>query len=326
MIDTGAAVVYRLGESIEHQKAKRHARPPKDFDRWAAACVGIVKHYTEGWANGFKYPIRYWEIWNEPDNRPNCWTGTDADFLKLYATTAKALRTAFPKLKIGGPGLGNSGTLANGKLQPPPFLRDFLAACKADALPLDFFSWHCYTANPDELMRRAKGVRALLDAAGFARTESHLNEWNYLPGNDWNGLTAKDARARQKWYDRLNGPEGAAFVVASLIRLQDAPVDAANYFTAEAPGMGLFSPHGVPSKAFHAFRAFAALPGLRRLAAKGEAAGVAALAGVAADASRAAVLLARPAGTGGALTVEVRPALWAGMTRYEVLGIDDTAS
>ncbi len=324
VIDTGAAVVYRLGESIEHQKAKRHARPPKDFDRWAAVCVGIVKHYTEGWAKGFKHPIRYWEIWNEPDNRPNCWTGSDADYLKLYAATAKALRAAFPKLKIGGPGLGNSGTLAKDELQPPPFLRDLLARCKADNLPLDFFSWHAYTADPDELVRRAKGVRKLLDAAGFKSTESHLNEWNYLPDNDWNGLMAKGALVRQKWYDRLNGPEGAAFVVASLIRLQDAQLDAACYFTAEAPGMGLFSPHGVPSKAFHAFRGFGALAGLRRLSTKGDVpAGVSALAGVATDKSSAAVLLARHTGAGGAVTVDVRPAPWAGATQYEILGVDD---
>ena len=38
--DCGAGIVYRLGESIEHQKAKRHARPPKDFGRWAAVCAG----------------------------------------------------------------------------------------------------------------------------------------------------------------------------------------------------------------------------------------------------------------------------------------------
>ncbi|MBY0512739.1 MAG: hypothetical protein K2P78_02365 [Gemmataceae bacterium] len=41
--DCGAEVVYRLGESIEHQRVKRHARPPKDPARWAAACAGVVR-------------------------------------------------------------------------------------------------------------------------------------------------------------------------------------------------------------------------------------------------------------------------------------------
>ena len=41
--------------------------PPRDPARWAAVCAGIVRHYNEGWAGGFRHDIRYWEIWNEPD-------------------------------------------------------------------------------------------------------------------------------------------------------------------------------------------------------------------------------------------------------------------
>ena len=312
--DCGAGIVYRLGESIEHQKAKRHARPPKDFDKWAAVCAGIVRHYTRGWAKGFKLPIKYWEIWNEPDNRPNCWTGTDADYLRLYVTTAVALRKEFPAIKIGGPGLGNSGDLKGERFDATAFLKALLARCKKDEAPLDFLSWHCYTADPSELVRRAKGVRALLDGAGFRATESHLNEWNFLPDGDWSGLTAKDATVREKWYARVNSAEGAAFTAAALIALQDAPVDAANYFTAEAPGMGLFSPHGVPSRAFGAFLAFKELPGLKRLPGKPPP-GVSALAGVG---EQVRVLVARPTGAGGAVKLVVAPTPWKGATQYEV--------
>lgn len=317
--DCGAGIVYRLGESIEHQKAKRHARPPKDYDKWAAVCCGIVRHYTQRWAGGMKLPIKYWEIWNEPDNRPNCWTGDDDAYLKLYATAAAALRKEFPKIKIGGPGLGNAGELKGEKFEPTAFLKAFLARCAKDELPLDFLSWHCYTADPGELVRRAKGVRAALDTAGFKAAESHLNEWNYLPDGDWSGLTAKDAVVREKWYARVSGAEGAAFVAATLIALQDAPLDAACYFTAEAPGMGLFTQHGVPSRAFAAFRAFNELAGLKRLPGKSPA-GVTAVAGVG---EQVRVLLARTGGTGGAVKVAVAPAPWRGGTRYEVLGIDD---
>jgi xylan 1,4-beta-xylosidase len=308
--DSGAGIVYRLGESIEHQKAKRHARPPKDFDRWAGVCAGIVRHYTQGWAGGMKLPVNYWEVWNEPDNRPNCWTGTDDDYLRLYVTTAAALRKEFPKIKIGGPGLGNSGGLNGDKFTPTPFLEAFLARCKKDSAPLDFLSWHCYTADPTEFVRRAKGVRAVLDAAGFKTSESHLNEWNYLPDGSWTGITAKDATARERWYARLANEEGAAFVAATLIALQDAPVDAANYFTAEAPGMGLFSQHGLPSRAFGAFLAFKELAGLKRLPGKAPA-GVFALAGAG---EQVRVLLARQGGPGGTVKVAVNPTPWKGAT------------
>ena len=57
--------------------------PPADAAKWAAICVGIIRHYNEGWANGFHHGIRYWEIWNEPENRPAMWTGTDEDYLAL---------------------------------------------------------------------------------------------------------------------------------------------------------------------------------------------------------------------------------------------------
>lgn len=315
--DCGAGVVYRLGESIEHQKAKRHARPPKDFDRWAAVCCGVVRHYTAGWASGFKLPVRYWEIWNEPDNRPNCWTGTDDDYLKLYAVTATALRKEFPKLKIGGPGLGNSGDLKGDAFTPTAFLAALLKKCKADALPLDFLSWHAYTADPLELVRRAKGVRATLDAAGFKSTESHLNEWNYLPDGSWKGIKA-EAEARERWYARLANEEGAAFAAAVLIALQDAPLDVACYFTAEAPGMGLFSQHGSPSRAFGVFRAFTEVAGLKRLAVAPPA-GVYAVAGVGTEVR---VLVARPGGTASAVELSVSNPPWTGATAYEVVGID----
>ena len=103
-----------------------------------------------------------------------------------------------------------------------------------ERLPLDFFSWHCYAADPRELARRATAVRKWLDAEGFPKAESHLNEWNYLPGGDWSGMLAADPEDRRRWYDRLGGAEGAAFAAAALVLLQDAPVDAANYFIGPA--------------------------------------------------------------------------------------------
>lgn len=281
-------------------------------------CAGIVRHYTEGWNKGMKLPIRYWEIWNEPDNRPNCWTGTDDDYLRLYTVAARALRKEFPTIKIGGPALGNPGSLANGRFTPTSFLKAFLARCKAERLPLDFLSWHCYTADPSELVLRAKGIRALLDQEGFKSAESHLNEWNFLPDGDWSGLTSKDAAAREKWYARVNSAEGAAFIAAALIALQIAPLDAANYFTAEAPGMGLFSQHGVPSHAFGAFLAFKELSGLKRLPG-GSTAGVSALAGIGKEIR---ILLARQSGEDATLNVAVLSAPWNGGSIYEVLGLD----
>lgn len=325
IVASGAGIVYRLGESIEHHKIKRHVHPPKDPARWAAACLGVVRHYLDGWANGPRYPIRYWEVWNEPDNRPAMWTGSDDNYFRLYSLTARAIKKAYPRLLVGGPGLGNTGDLKGDTLTPAPFLRRFLDHCRRDALPLDFFSWHCYSNDAAEMTRRARAVRRLLDDAGFARTESHLNEWNYLPDNDWAPMLSSDARTRQRWYDRLGAAEGAAFAAANLLRLQDAPLDAAQYFAGEAGGMGLFSCHGLPRKSYHALRAcrlLAAAP--RRVRVTGTLpAAVAACAGLARDGRELVLLLS--AGGGSPLRLRVR---WDRLpwpaAQYEVLLVDET--
>ena len=253
----GMHVVYRLGESIEHTERKRFVHPPADPGRWANACVGIIKHFNHAWANGFRYGIRYWEIWNEPENRPACWTGTDEDYFQLYATTAARIKAEFPDLKVGGPSVGYSGSFRDGVFQPSSFVTNFLVRCHLGSVPLDFFSWHCYTADPAELTARARAIRRLLDRHGFINTESHLNEWNYLPGNSWHGASRKAAPAeREKYFQAMSGTPGAAFILAALIELQDAPVDMCNLFHSELGAFGLFNEFGVAQPNYHALEAF----------------------------------------------------------------------
>jgi hypothetical protein len=254
---TGAEPIYRLGESIEHTSVKRFAHPPADMAKWTEVCLGIIRHYNEGWANGFRHNIRYWEIWNEPENRPVMWSGTDEDYLRLYATAATAIKKEFPSLKVGGPALGASGHFVNGEFRPTDFAVKFLDLCRQENVPLNFFSWHCYTDDPTELTSRARAIRRFLDSKGFTDTESHLNEWNYLPAKNWDpiGKTAAPD-VRQRTYARMSGPDGAAFVMTSLLELQDAPVNVCNLFHGELGAFGIFSDQGVPLKLYESLRAF----------------------------------------------------------------------
>ena len=304
VLATGSKIVFRLGESIEHTPVKRHVHPPADVARWAAVCEGIVRHYNEGWAGGFRHDIRFWEIWNEPDNRPAMWTGTDEDYFRLYAATARRLKMRWPDLKVGGPAVGNTGEFAAGVLTPAPFVAAFLERCRRERLPLDFFSWHCYTNDPRELAGRAKAVRDLLDASNFAAAESHLNEWNYLPDNDWAPmLPAGQGVKRRQFYERVGGAEGAAFAAAALVLLQDAPLDAANYYRADAGGFGLFTEHGEPRKTFHALRAFRMLTETpARAAVRGEGGAVVAAAGFSANRDELRILICN---TGGPRPVDL---------------------
>ena len=321
----GSRIVYRLGESIEHTKRKYRVHPPPDAAKWAAACLGVIRHYNEGWANGSHFNIPYWEIWNEPENRPAMWTGTDQDYCRLYTVTAKAIKARFPDLRVGGPAVGYSGRVTGETLEPTPFLTGFLDACKHEGAPLDFFSWHTYTDDPSAVTARARAIRRWLDSSGFAKTESHLNEWNYLPGNDWTPMgPAGQGQAREAWYAAMGGAPGAAFTACTLLELQDAPVDMACYYSADFKDFGLFTRHGVPKKTFYAFKAFKALLDTPlRVEARGSESGrLAVAAGMARDKASATLLASNLRSAQDKVTLAVKNLPWGGPAAYEVFILD----
>lgn len=322
---TGAEPIYRLGESIEHTSVKRYVHPPADMEKWAAVCLGIIRHYNEGWANGFHHHIRYWEIWNEPENRPTMWSGTDDDYLCLYRTAATAIKKQFPGLKVGGPALGASGSFVNGAFVPTEFATNFLAMCRKDNVPLNFFSWHCYTADPAELSARARAIRGLLNSRGFTETESHLNEWNFLPGNDWGPLTRSGTpAARQRTYETMSGAPGAAFVATALLELQDAPVNVCNFYHGELGGFGIFTEQGVPLKAYQALRAFQGLMETpRRVETRGAVAGkIAFAAGLSADGREASLLVSNFSDPRPEVVLNWKGFAWTGGVTAEIRTVD----
>ena len=197
-LDAGTRIFFRLGESIEHHIKKHAVIPPKDFAKWARICEHVIRHYNEGWANGFELGIEYWEIWNEPNLVPQCWTGTDAQFFDLYEIASKHLKACFPNLKIGGP------AVAGGE---PDWVEAFLSEMKKRGVQFDFFSWHLYAKEPSEIFNRAKEVQALLDKYGYSDAEHNINEWNYNRG--W-------VEDFQYSINMIHGIKGAAFVMATI--------------------------------------------------------------------------------------------------------------
>ncbi len=227
------------------------------FFGWIAFGFVLLAGLVNSAADGYHHKIRYWEIWNEPENRPNMWTGTDDDYYRLYDMAAKAIKVEFPHLMVGGPSVGAQGNLIDGRIEPYPFLKGFLEYCRDKATPLDFFSWHTYTNNPYLYVRKAKAMRNLLDEYGFTKAELHLNEWNYLPDNDWTPMSlAGQGLKRREWFARIGGAEGAAFLACVLVYLQDSPVDVANYYAGDINCFGLFDRFGAPGKNFYAAKAF----------------------------------------------------------------------
>ncbi len=261
--DSGCEAYYRLGETIEWSSRKDRTKVPADFGKWARICEHIVAHYTKGWANGFSYDMKYWEIWNEPENPGSplgrcMWGGTKEQFFDLYRITSKHLREKFPEIKIGGFGSCGFYPITRGDKVPDSYkefivwFEDFLAMVRDEKLPLDFFSWHIYTSDERELLAHAKYVRKTLDKYGFSKVESHLNEWNL--GDEGHGFAAKHTL------------EGASFNGAVFLMLQkEKLIDKAMYYCFSVQGRynGLMDQNdGHICKSWYPFVAFGKLYGL----------------------------------------------------------------
>ncbi|MCQ2430676.1 MAG: hypothetical protein MJ192_10140 [Clostridia bacterium] len=216
-LEAGTQTFFRLGQSIEHQIRKHGTLPPKDFRKWAVICEHIIRHYNEGWADGYRLGMTYWEIWNEPDLDPDdspnkrTWGGTKAQFFDLYEITAKHLKACFPALRIGGPAIcGNEA-----------WAEDFLREMKRRDVPIDFFSWHIYTTQPAQMAAQAGRIRALLDKYGYEAAESILNEWNYVRGWTQDYVYSLET---------IHGMKGAAFLMACISTAASSPIDMLMYY------------------------------------------------------------------------------------------------
>jgi hypothetical protein len=249
ILDCGSKIVYRLGVSIQcHKKFIYDTDPPGDYLKWARIAVNIIKHYNQGWANGFQHNIQYWEIWNEAENGRDMWNGTWEQFVDFFITTAIYIKSQCPEIKIGGPAF-------NGEMiKSQDIMHRFLPFLKQRGCPLDFLSWHGYTERPSQQTNAAVNVRAILDQYGFTRTESHLNEWNMAPpeGRDHPDVI-------KNYNERKKGPQNSALAAACLIAMQDAPIDMANFYDAANGFWGMFHDYGYPAKPFFAFKAFKTL-------------------------------------------------------------------
>lgn len=299
ILDTGAKIIYRLGTSIEHYARRRYTHPPADFAKWAQICLGIVRHYTEGWADGIPNAVEYWEIWNEADIGTPMWSGSYAEFLELYRVTATTLKAHNPHLQVGGP--------AHGILDSPG-LPQFMAYCRANQVPLDFYSWHLYAQTPGEIVAQADRIHSLLDAHGYGHLPVLVTEWNWLPA-PWEVLCSQDEYLRREGFEKLKNEEGAAFCASTLIRMQDAPVAIMTYYDGQAMTWfcGLFDYYGVPQKSFYAFKAFRELLAYpERVAATCDIPGVDVLAARATDGQNGALLLANFGAHEGKITIQIR--------------------
>lgn len=266
---SGAEPLFRIGQS-----AAAGAGPPADPDKWAQIVRHVVLHYNAAWAKGYRYGIRYWEIWNAPDSK-EFWSGSAAEYYRLYEKTARAIEQADPAALIGGPAISKP-------LIAGDYRETFMDFVRLNRLPLDFYSWHFYAVDSNDpfvFVSIARQLRTVLDARGFGSARNVLDQWNADPAEEDSSDAAR-----------------AAFAVSSLIYMLGGPIDAQTYRRAAtaartngASADGVRSADAVAS-ALGAFGAMKSTPVLIRTTG-GDDAGFAVLAGRSQDRRLVQVLI-----------------------------------
>ena len=277
--EAGLDVFYRLGTSIEHSGNVPHfnARIPEDFDKMAEIFAATVRHYNRGWADGFEWEIKYWEIWNEPDG-PMMWCLPDGDegkgttaeeraadrkardakrralFVEFFVKCLKRLKDEFgDTIKVGGPALMNCDEV---------WLNDLFSACRDAGVEPDFISWHGYLRDPAKYVNDAGMARRLCDSYGLTKCELIVNEWHYIPkGFGWEYITSSVPALRSRIWDgpySLNGIESACFVLTTLANMEHSELDQAYYYGCAHVGPWGYMDYDTKEKykVYHALRLF----------------------------------------------------------------------
>ncbi|MGI5868557.1 MAG: GH39 family glycosyl hydrolase [Kiritimatiellia bacterium] len=276
--DLGLDVMYRMGSSIESVNARRRwddpsaPKPgyyncvePADWDKYADVLSGIIRHYTRGWAKGYQWGerIRYWELWNEPNDRPGgSWLNADGDFdternharfWKFFPHVLKRLKAEFPELKFGGPSVC---------FPDKRFLKGMLEECRKVGYAPDFVTYHGYGSRPAEVLCVPSDMRSFLDELGFEQTELILNEWHYIPHPGiWGDFGASPERFKNVIdpEDGLAGIDSAIFTLQAFAGFQESDLDQCYFYGCghgHGQHWGLRNYDGTCNKVYYALKMF----------------------------------------------------------------------
>jgi xylan 1,4-beta-xylosidase len=164
--------------------------PPSDYGKWAGMVQAMIRHSIERY--GLEEVLQwYFEVWNEANLQHGFWSSDQAEYFKLYHVTAEVIKQVDARLRVGGPATSN---FENGEA---PWVKDFLAFCQAEHVPVDFLSTHPYPnkwpfdaaagahlmgyRGPDSTYEDLTWLRKTVAESAFPHLEIHLTEWNSSP-------------------------------------------------------------------------------------------------------------------------------------------------
>ena len=223
--------------------------PPKDYAQWAELIRRLIAH----WVARYGYAeVRNWhfEVWNEP-NLEAFWSGTQAEYFKLYKDTVAAIKGVDTALKVGGPATAKNA-----------WITDFVEFCADQQIAFDFIITHHYPTDAlgkesdDTETALAESPRSLLrEQTRKAKDEAGAKPLFYT---EWNS----SSNPRDPLHDE---PYAAAFVVKTILEAKGlvegysfwtfTDIFAENYFPSVPfhGGFGLLNLQGIAKPIYRAF-------------------------------------------------------------------------
>ncbi len=229
---------------------KGNVTPPRDYKEWETLIYQLVHHWVERYGL-IEVSQWFFEIWNEP-NLSAFWKGAQADYFRLYAHAAQAIKKVDPTLQVGGPATADNA-----------WIKEFLQFCEQNKAPVDFISTHHYPTDDfgkpgdDTIAQLASSKRGILREE-VAKTKSEAgNKPVYY--TEW-------STSSNPFDDLHDMPYAAAFITKTVMEAQGyvkgysywtfSDIFEENYFCSLPfhGGFGLSTIYGIPKPSYRAYQ------------------------------------------------------------------------
>lgn len=229
--------------------------PPRDYEKWGALVKDLTRHFTERYG-AEEVKTWYFEVWNEP-NLDGFWAGTQEDYFKLYAYSAKAIKSVNASYRVGGPGT------AGAAWEP-----EMIAYCDKNNVPVDFISTHAYGVkqgyldefgnsgtvldkNPMSVSGDVLQSRKEIDSSSMPHLELHYTEWSasYTPADPIHDSYHEAAYVLQKIKQVGKAANSMSYWVFTDIFEEPGP-----RFTPFHGGFGMLNTQGINKPVFYAYQ------------------------------------------------------------------------
>jgi xylan 1,4-beta-xylosidase len=172
LMDTAYAPnLQNIHRRYEHYRNTGWTCPPKSYPKWHSLIEALTEHLVQKYGAD-EVKTWYFELWNEPDIF--YWSGTAAEYCKLFDYTEHAMHRILPEAYLSGPAV----TGMHGGKYALAFFEDFLEHCKSGVnfctgetgTRLDYVTFHAKGGGFPFQLNAPKQVPTLEKLLGEIRT------------------------------------------------------------------------------------------------------------------------------------------------------------